>query len=79
MYAMLSFSEHMFRNEVDRVIGSIDRRLAEQRKVISALKAAHKPVKSAQAKLYQLDRCRSRLQSLVGQFAPDRRSRNHRQ
>jgi hypothetical protein len=78
MLPNLTNGEDMFRHEVDRVIGSIDRRLAEQREHIEALKAAHKPVRAAQARLRMLDQCRGRLLALSTSFGPDAPQRNHR-
>ncbi len=78
MLPVLTSGEDMFRHEVDRVIGGIDRRLAEQRERILALKAAHRSVRAAQARLRMLDRCRGRLLALSTSFGPDAPPRNHR-
>jgi uncharacterized coiled-coil protein SlyX len=76
--AMFSLRENMFCHEVDLVIASLERRLAEQRRTIEALKAAHKPVRAAQQRLRQLDRHRGRLEMLRGHFVADAPPRNHR-
>jgi hypothetical protein len=78
MLPNLTNGEDMFRHEVDRVIGSIDRRLVEQRARILTLKAAHKSVRTAQARLRMLDQCRGRLLALSTSFSPDAPQRNHR-
>ncbi len=71
-------SEEMFRFELDRLIGSLDRRLAEQRKHIAALQAADASVNDADARLRLLRECRSKLLAMRGNFAAPSQSGNHR-
>jgi hypothetical protein len=70
--------EDMFRHEVDRVIASIDRRLAEQRLHIETLKAAHRSVRAAKARLRMLDESRNRLLALSSSLTDGGAARAHR-
>jgi hypothetical protein len=67
-------SEEMFRFELDRLIGSLDRRLAEQRGRIETLRAAQAPVPDVDARLRMLDECRNKLVALRGNFAAPAKS-----
>ena len=71
-------SEEMFRFELDRLIRSLDRRLAEQRERIEELRAAHTPASDASARLRMLGECRNKLIALRGNFAAASQSGNHR-
>ncbi len=66
---MLMRAEEMFRFELDRLIGSLDQRLAEQRNHIATLQAADASVNDANARLRLLRQCRSKLLTLRGNFA----------
>jgi hypothetical protein len=69
---MFTNGEDLFRLELERVIASIDRRLDDQRALIAALRAAHKSVRTQQARLRMLDECRGRLQALSSNLGHQR-------
>ena len=71
-------SEEMFRFELDRLIGSLDRRLSEERARIATLEAAHASSADANTRLVKLGECRSKLQALRGSFAAASQFGNHR-
>ena len=71
-------SEEMFRFELDRLIGSLDRRVSEERERVATLAAAHASTNDADARLAKLGECRSKLLAMRGNFERPSQLGNHR-
>ena len=74
----MSTSGYEFSGEQNRLIGSLDRRVSEERERIASLNAARASTNDADARLAKLGECRSKLLAMRGNFAAPSQPGNHR-